>query len=94
LPLVKAKDGQFGLEAAAVFTSALARAGRWRAIKGGDPQDESAEQAYAAGACLRGAERSVSLLYFFFAASAQAGWAAAWASRLAAKRSACCWKAR
>ena len=70
---MKAKDGQLRVEAAAVLASALARAGRWRAIKGGNPQDESAEQAYAAATCLRGAERSVGLLYFFFAAAAQAG---------------------
>jgi hypothetical protein len=73
LSLVKAKDGQFGVEAAAVFTAAFAGVGRWGAIQGGYPQDESAEQAYAACARLGGAERSVGLLYFFFAASAQEG---------------------
>jgi hypothetical protein len=73
LPVVKAEDSQFGVEAAAVLASALAGAGRWGAVKGGNPQDEAAEQAYAASARLRGAEGSVGLVYFFFAASAQAG---------------------
>jgi hypothetical protein len=59
--LVKAKDGPFGVQAAAVLASALAGARRWGAIKGGNPQDEPAEQAYTAGACLGGAERSVGL---------------------------------
>ena len=68
---MKAKDGPFGVEAAGVFAPALARAGQGSAIKGGNPQDEAAEEADAACACFRGAQRPAGLFYFFFAASAQ-----------------------
>ena len=70
---MKAEDGEFGVKATAVFAAALGGAGRRGAIKGGDPQNEPAQQADTTGACFATAQRSVGLLYFFWAASAQAG---------------------
>jgi hypothetical protein len=71
--LVNTEDGQFGEEPATLFASGLlARAGGWGAIKGGDPQNEAAEQADAAGASFGTAEGPIRLVYFFWEASAQA----------------------
>jgi len=73
LALVKAEDGEFGVEAAFVLLGvAFAIARRRGAIKGGNPQDESAEQADAAGASFGTAEGPIRLVYFFWEASTQA----------------------
>ena len=69
---VKAEDGQFGVEAAAV-SWALAFAWQRGAVKGGKPQDESAQQADTTAARFALAEGAAGLFYFFWAASPQAG---------------------
>ena len=73
MTVVKAEGGEFGVEAGAVGAACFAVGGCRGAIKGGDPEDQTAEELEAAGACLAGAEGSARLRYFFFAASAQAG---------------------
>src|SRR5262249_53349619 len=88
---VKAEDGQFGVEAAAV-SWALAFAWQRGAVKGGKPQDQPAQQADTAAVRFALAEGATGLFYFFWAASPQAGFVAAGASRPAAQRSANCWK--
>jgi hypothetical protein len=83
LALVDAQDGQLREQAGAGLATALAGAVAGRVVGGADEEDQAAEQADAAAALLWGAERAFGFAYFFLAASARAGWAAAPARRLA-----------
>lgn len=92
LSLVKAQDGQLGVEAAAGADTSLD--GAWGVVECGDPQDQSTQQTQASRAGLGGSQRAVGVGYFFWASRAQAGAAAAWARRPAAHWSASCAKVR
>ena len=91
--VVEAEDGQVGEEAAAVVLPGLGGS-CGGAIKCRDPEDEAAQQAETVGANFAVPQWPTGLLYFFWAASLQAGSAAAWASSPAEHWSASWPKAR
>lgn len=78
-----AQGGEFGVEAGPLAAPPFAGAWPRPAVEGGEIEDEATEQAEGERSCLGFAERPRGLGYFFLAASARGGCAAAWASRLA-----------
>jgi hypothetical protein len=72
LAVVKAEDGQLGIETTAA-SGVFARARLRGTVNSRGPQEQAAEQTQAALAWLALAERPLRLGYFFFAASAQVG---------------------
>lgn len=72
---MKTKNGEFRVKTVPVREAVLAQARRM--VRSGNPKEQAAEQANPTAAGFRTAERALGLGYFFWAASAQAGAAAA-----------------
>lgn len=83
LAVVNAQGSQLRVQARASPTTAFAGVVDNGVVGGADPENQTTEQADAAGALLGRTKGTFGLSYFFFAASCKAGWMATPARRLA-----------
>lgn len=83
LAVVNAQGSQLRVQARASPTTAFAGVVDNGVVGGADPENQTTEQADAAGALLGRTKGTFGLSYFFFAASCKAGWLATPARRLA-----------